>query len=253
MTKMPNQNPKVSVIVTSYNNEQYIKEALDSVFMQKDIDFEVLLADDCSTDNSLLIMKEYVKKHPKISRILNRSKNLGMCLNMYDAYHKVKGEYIAILEGDDFWIDHLKLKKQADVLDKKKKYSGVFHYYDVLEDEKRSPHEMQLKNLVKKKKNEITMKDLIEKNYIGNLSACMFRAEILKSIDKSIFENFFIADWLTGMLSIDKGGPLFFIKEKMSVYRLHTDSQWTSLGQIDRVYQIYQARVLYNYILNYVI
>lgn len=219
--------------------------------MQRDIDFEVLLSDDCSTDSTLSIMKGYMKKYPKIIKLLKRTENLGMCLNMYDAYHKARGEYIAILEGDDFWTDPLKLKKQADILDENKKYSGVFNHYDFLQGETRFSYKNQLKDLINKNKDEISIEDLIKCNYIGNFSSCMFRAEILQSIDKSVFEFFFVADWLTGFLAIDKGGPLFFMKEKMSVYRLHLNSQWYSYSDIDKKYEVYKARVLYNYILEF--
>ena len=65
------KNIKVSVIATSFNQDCFIKQALDSVFMQKDINFEVLLADDCSTDNTLKIMKEYVKKYPNFKDMLS--------------------------------------------------------------------------------------------------------------------------------------------------------------------------------------
>lgn len=108
---------EVSVIVTSYNHEKFIARALDTVFMQTGVNFEVLLADDCSTDNTLLIMQEFLKKHPENTRILERKNNLGMSLNMFDAYHCARGKYIAICEGDDFWVSPNKLKKQVDFLE----------------------------------------------------------------------------------------------------------------------------------------
>ena len=135
-----NKSPLVTVIVTSYNHEKFIRKTLNSIFRQKGVIFEVLLADDCSKDSTLAIMKEYVKKYPKIAKILPRKKNLGMCLNMHDAYQHAKGDYIAICEGDDYWIDSFKLKKQSDFLSKNEKYSGTFNAYDCLVGKKLIPH-----------------------------------------------------------------------------------------------------------------
>tara|TARA_B100002019_G_scaffold288459_1_gene302118 strand:+ start:2593 stop:3471 length:879 start_codon:yes stop_codon:yes gene_type:complete len=240
----------VSVVITSYNQEEFIKQALDSVFIQKDIEFEVLFADDHSTDNTLNIIREYASKHSKISKIIPRKKNLGMCLNMYDAYHKAKGKYIAILEGDDYWTDELKLKKQCDFLEKNSKYSGVFNHYDCLINGKLKAHKEQNK-LIANKKYEIYIKDLIKDNYIGNLSACMFRTNLIHSIDRNIFEKYFIADWLTGMIIYDKGGPLYLMPEKMSVYRIHGSSQWSKMSKKDKLFEELKALSLYDHILNY--
>ena len=241
---------KVTVIVTTYNHEKFIAKTLDSIFMQKGVSYEVLLADDCSTDKTSHIMQQYVDKYPSIARILERKENLGMCLNMYDAYHQAKGEYIAICEGDDFWISPYKLQKQAEFLDSHSEFSGTFNTYNCIKGNQIIPHGDH-QHLIQKDQLIIDMELLVSENYIGNFSALMFRTKLVKQIEKSVFENTFIADWLTGMFLIDKGGPLFLLPEKMSAYLLHDETQWTSLSQKEKNEVQNNARKEYNRLFNF--
>ncbi|MCR4922827.1 MAG: glycosyltransferase, partial [Lachnospiraceae bacterium] len=113
------KEPKVSVIFITYNHEKYVEKALKSVLDQKtDFDFEVIVGEDCSTDstraviNDLLAREEYKKRTVKL---LYREKNLGRpTLNVYQTTMECRGEYLAYLEGDDYWSDPLKLQKQVD-------------------------------------------------------------------------------------------------------------------------------------------
>lgn len=122
------KKPTLSVIIISYNQEKYIEEAIDNVLNQKvNFDFELLLADDCSKDNTLNIMKEYEKKYPNIIKVLERKENLGATKNIVDAYKQSKGKYITVLEGDDYWCDENKIQKQIDFLEENPEYIGVSH------------------------------------------------------------------------------------------------------------------------------
>lgn len=116
------KHPVVSVHMITYNHEPYIREAIEGVMMQKtDFEFELVIGEDCSTDRTREICFEYQKKYPDKIRVLwwhknsyqfphpaggNSRRNLAHC----------RGEFIAICEGDDYWIDPLKLQKQVDVM-----------------------------------------------------------------------------------------------------------------------------------------
>ena len=107
----------ISVVVTTYNQEKYIEEALEGILMQKDCpDFEIIIGNDCSTDFTGEIIEKYSKKYPDIIKVLPRTRNLGMQLNLKDCFKNCSGDYIAICEGDDYWIDCHKLKKQYELL-----------------------------------------------------------------------------------------------------------------------------------------
>ena len=118
----------LSVVIISYKQVKYIREAIDSVLMQKvNFKYELLLADDCSQDGTLEIMKEYEKKYPKIIKVLERKNNLGGAKNHLDACSKAKGKYITTLEGDDYWSDKSKLQIQVDYLEKNEEFVAISH------------------------------------------------------------------------------------------------------------------------------
>lgn len=110
--------PKVSVIVCTYNQEDTIGAALDSILAQKtDFDFEIVVADDCSADRTPAICREYAARYPgKVRAILNEE-NKGIADNYYDTLYECRGKYIADLAGDDIWTDPDKLARQAALMD----------------------------------------------------------------------------------------------------------------------------------------
>lgn len=122
------KHPVVSVSMITYNHEPYIRQAIEGVMMQKtDFEFELVIGEDCSTDSTREICFEYQKRYPDKIRVLwcdhnlyrnphpaggNSRRNMAHC----------RGEFIALCEGDDYWIDPLKLQKQVDVM---RKYPNV--------------------------------------------------------------------------------------------------------------------------------
>lgn len=124
----------VSVAMLTYNHEKYIRQALDSILMQKrSFEIEIVIGDDCSCDNTVKIIKEYEDIYPGIIRLLPRKKNIGVTANLYEVCKVCKGKYIAFLEGDDYWIDNQKLQKQVDFLEENPQYSGVAHDFKMID------------------------------------------------------------------------------------------------------------------------
>ncbi|MBO5909229.1 MAG: glycosyltransferase [Clostridia bacterium] len=120
----------LSIYVATYNHENYIARALDSILMQKtNYKFEVLVGEDCSTDSTREILKEYEKKYPGFFTMFYRKKNMynSECNNQRDLRQRCKGKYIIGLEGDDFWTDENKLQKQVDFLEENPEYIAVAH------------------------------------------------------------------------------------------------------------------------------
>jgi glycosyltransferase involved in cell wall biosynthesis len=108
------ENPKVSVHMITYNHEKFIAQAIESVLMQEtDFPVELIIGEDCSTDNTRQIVKNYAEKYPNVIRALLPKRNLGMQRNSIAVFAACRGQYIACLEGDDFWTDKLKLKIQV--------------------------------------------------------------------------------------------------------------------------------------------
>lgn len=111
----------VSICCIAYNAEKYISQTIESFLMQEcDFKYEILIHDDASTDNTATIIKEYEKKYPSIIHGIYQTENQyskGVRINMVFLYPKAKGKYIALCEGDDFWIDSKKLQMQVDSLE----------------------------------------------------------------------------------------------------------------------------------------
>ena len=102
---MPEENPLVSVLMTAYNREQYIREAIESVLSSTYTNFELIIVDDCSSDNTLLIAREYANRDSRLS-VYSNPKNLGDYNNRNKAAGYVKGKYIKFVDSDDIIYPH---------------------------------------------------------------------------------------------------------------------------------------------------
>jgi glycosyltransferase involved in cell wall biosynthesis len=111
----------------TYNHANYIREALDSIFLQNvNLIKEVIICDDCSTDATISICQEYKAKYPELIRFVSNKSNVGVLRNFSKSISLCCGKYIAFLEGDDYWIDPNKLQKQLAFIEKKPNCSMVF-------------------------------------------------------------------------------------------------------------------------------
>ncbi len=123
--------PLVSVCTITYNHEKYIVEAIDSFLMQKtNFPFEIVIDDDCSTDDNAKTIRGYADKYPNIIKANLREKNIGMVANGMENLKRARGEYIALCEGDDYWTDPEKLQTQTDEMRKHPNINLCFHSAD---------------------------------------------------------------------------------------------------------------------------
>ena len=119
---------KVQVICVTYNQKDYIREALDSFLMQKtNFKFEVLVGDDCSTDGTTEIVAEYAEKYPDIIKHVRREPNMGCLANFMDLCERADAKYVAFCDGDDYWTNENKLQKQYDFMEENIEYNVCAH------------------------------------------------------------------------------------------------------------------------------
>jgi glycosyltransferase involved in cell wall biosynthesis len=119
---------KVSVHMPTYNHERFIAQAIDSVLLQRvDFDYEIVIGEDCSTDGTRKIARQYAQAHPGVIRLIEHPQNLGIWENDQTIIAACRGEYIAWLESDDFWTSPDKLQRQVDYLDAHPDASACFH------------------------------------------------------------------------------------------------------------------------------
>lgn len=124
----------VTVIMNSYNQADFIAKALDSIFVQEvNFRYNVIIGDDASTDGTADIIMEYYERYPDCIIPIIREENIGCVMNSYDTLTKADGKYIAILEGEDLWVDTHKLQKQVDFLEEHPEYSGCTHKVSVID------------------------------------------------------------------------------------------------------------------------
>jgi glycosyltransferase involved in cell wall biosynthesis len=120
--------PKVSVCITVFNHAAFLPRVLDYILQQQtDFDFEIIVGDDASSDGSREILLDYKTRYPHKLVLLLNEKNVGVFENGINILKKAKGKYVAMGDGDDFWIYPHKLQQQADFLDAHDDYAGCFH------------------------------------------------------------------------------------------------------------------------------
>lgn len=124
----------VSIRMLTYNHEKYVEKAIKSVLMQQvDFNYELVIGDDASTDNTAEIIRKYSKEYPDIIKAVIRTKNVGASENSYQIRKMCKGKFVAILEGDDYWTDENKLQKQVDFLLDNPNYFSVAHRHEIVD------------------------------------------------------------------------------------------------------------------------
>lgn len=239
--------PIISVIVTTYNQEKYIAEALEGIFLQKDCPkFEVIIGNDCSTDLTGKIIEDYRKKYPEIIKVLPRPKNLGMQLNLKNCIENCIGEYIAICEGDDYWIDCYKLKKQYELLKKSENssfcFNDIYIKNEITGNKKLKRH---FKTSKKKLPTNITFENLIEyRNPVANFSCCMYKKDALKYLPETYWSSK-AADFLFHMYLLDNSTGIF-LKDICSVYRINNNSIYASQEKEQKISKQIENIVNYN-------
>jgi len=222
--------PVVSICCITYNHEKYISEAIDSFLMQEtNFPFEIIVRDDASTDNTANIIRRYEREYPKIIKPIYELENgyqKGI-KPLATAVRKAKGEYIAICEGDDFWINVDKLQKQVVLLNQYPNINFCFHKAQIL--------------------NMITQQAYENESYInhdGIISAdtiiatldklmvptasIMVRATIIEDVHNYITKRpwLSVGDFYFRIFGVANGGGLY-INSTMSVYRYFTPGSWT--------------------------
>jgi glycosyltransferase involved in cell wall biosynthesis len=119
---------KLSVMLKAYNHERYIAQALDNALSQRtSFKYEILVGEDCSTDGTRAVVDRYANRYPERIRVVAHERNVGMVRNTLALYAAARGEYVAWLDGDDYWISADKLERQVAFLDAHPAYTACFH------------------------------------------------------------------------------------------------------------------------------
>lgn len=179
---------KVSIIVLTYNQEKFIEKNLHGIFMQKvNFPVELIISDDCSTDQTASVINRFIKNKPPHIEIkfTSHQKNLGSTPNFFDALQKSTGKYLAFCEGDDYWTDENKLQLQHDFLEKNNDYSMCFHQVKNI-----SSDPLINDSIFAKVENKDYSAFEIFRHWIAHTTSVFMNAEVLKNTAvKTLFKH----------------------------------------------------------------
>lgn len=230
----------------TYMHEQFIAHAIESVLMQQaNFDFELVIGEDCSTDQTRSIINIYSEKYPSKIKLLESKDNLGVKENFIRTLQSCTGEYIACLEGDDYWTDPLKLQKQVNFFenDTSKKYSLCYHDSYVIN----SDGVLICDSLINGFEGDLTSNDVILGKTIPTQTV-MFRKECLELMTFKKLKAKNLDTFLFTLLS-QKGKLRALSDVGNSVYRIHSGGIWSNLDIKAKYLEslLYQSEV-YNYL-----
>lgn len=223
---------KVSVCVITYNHERYLAQALDSVLAQRvDFPYEIVVAEDCSTDGTRRVVEDYARRYPGVVRPVLHERNVGVQQNFLDAFGLCRGEYVALLEGDDYWTAPDKLARQAALLDADPSCTICYHPVDVRHEDGSTPprrHPAPGHRPVR------TLDQLLRASGLP-LQTCsvMLRRSAVPELPEW-FLRMPSGDWPLFVLCAQAGG-IAWIEETMAVYRIHGGGLWSRAPQPERV------------------
>ena len=220
LTKVP--EPLVSIRTSTYNHEKYIRQCIEGILMQKtDFPFEYIIGEDCSTDGTMAIVREYAQKYPDIIRVVTDDVNVGMRANGLRCIERCRGKYMAICEGDDWWTDPHKLQKQVDFLESHPDYLMCTTSYSSFR-----MKDGQVKEGVKDGQGrDITLRSLMKKNRIGTLTV-LYRKDVLTRFEEEVrpvMPNFRMGD-ITLWLYMAHEGKIHELPCTTAMYRILENS-----------------------------
>jgi glycosyltransferase involved in cell wall biosynthesis len=221
-------SPKVSVSMVTYNHEKFIGQAIESVLMQKtDFPFELVIGEDCSSDRTREIVRNFQDRHPSVVHPLLWEYNLGGIENYVETLRACRGEYVALLDGDDYWTSSLKLQKQVEFLDSRPDF--VICYHDVLKFHDDGRAESRL--ISERVKRIETLEDLLA--VCPPSCSVMYRRGLFDDFPEW-FHGVELGDWALHIMNARRG-RIGYMDEVMAAHRLHGGGVYSSLGKLARL------------------
>ena len=237
--------PRVTVLVMTYNHERFIRQAVDSALMQRtSFPYEILISEDCSTDATRNIVQEYAARHPHVRLILSE-KNLHCNEVVARGIRGAKGEFVALLDGDDCWLSPDKLQKQVDYLDRHPGCAMCFHQALVRDDISGAP---DWHWTPQHQKEFSTLEDIWMGNFIATCST-VFRRQALMPLP-DWYSTFPVTDWPLHILSA-QNGTIGYINEVMGLYRYHTGGAYSGFSEARKQDETWRLYELFNPLFDY--
>lgn len=226
-------SPRVSVCVLTYNHGQYIEQALRGVLQQQtDFPFEIVLLDDCSTDDTRRVATDILQDSGVRHRVLSHAQNLGVGASFLELLQSARGEYVAFLEGDDFWSSPTKLAEQVAILDASPELSGCFGRAMVIDHAGAITGEYFAHHRARAPQADIDQRHAISHGASGPACTYMYRRSVTRPMP----------DWFRSaashqalMVLLTRRGSVRFIDRDWGRYRIHSGGVWSSAPESQRI------------------
>ena len=212
------KNVKVSVLVPAYNMAPYLAQCLDSIVAQKtNFKYQILVAEDCSTDNTRDVAQVYEKRYPDLIKVFYNATNLGASLNLCKLIEKVQSELFVQVDGDDYITDNYKLQIQADLMDKHPDCAVCFHNYATVD----SNGNNSKNNISSFNGDCVLPNDFLRYHELGPGNIVMIRRSALPGVFPGwMYKCGFQVDYLVHCMAATEG-KIYYINKVMSAYRKH--------------------------------
>jgi glycosyltransferase involved in cell wall biosynthesis len=237
----------VSVRLMTYNHAHYIRQAMTGILMQTvDFNVEVVVGDDFSTDGTLDIIREFKSTDKIHIKILERQvgdaywserQKQGRLFNFVDIVNHCSGKYVALLDGDDYWVDPNKLRRQVEFLETNPDYAVCYHNTEERYEDEKNPSFLYVPI-----NQPITsgIYDLAIGNFMPSCSVLARNNGIPGWISKAK-----VGDWPFN-IHCSSFGKINYLPQVMGVHRIHSGSVWSLNGQVENVNQILATYDLLN-------
>ena len=237
-------NELVSIITPCYNSEKFLDECISSVLNQSYQNWEMLIVDDNSSDNSFALINSYSKRDDRIKPLF-LNENLGPAMARNNAITNAKGKYIAFLDSDDIWLPE-KLEVQINFM-KKNNYSFVFSSYSVIPDDEKAKYTISVPET-------ITYKRYLKNTIIGCLTVMLDKEKFNNIKMPNLRSSHDMATWLN---LLKECGCAYGIQQKLAIYRDHkssnTSNKFKAAYDVWNVYREHEKLNLLYSIYNFVI
>jgi glycosyltransferase involved in cell wall biosynthesis len=219
---------KLSVMVITYNHERFLAQALESILSQHvNFDYEIVVGEDCSTDSTREVLNDLRRRYPGQIVSLMRNRNVGAMKNLQETLAACTGQYVALLEGDDFWTCDLKLQRQVDFLDANPTCAISCHRARLLDEMGTSKHSL----FPVIPAGVYTLEDLLSGNFVMTCTV-VCRWSSLGRLP-GWFLDLGLGDWPLFALLATRG-TINLMDDTMATYRVHQGGIWSSRTESSR-------------------
>lgn len=217
---------KASVLIVTYNHELYINQALSSVLEQETgFDFEIVISEDASTDGTRDIVRGWADRFPDRIRLILSERNVRSNQVVARAFHAARGDYVALLDGDDFWTAPDKLARQVAVLDEDPSLSLCFTNAHAVDLEGKPTGRLWTPPHIPTR---LSLANLWQGNPFATCGS-LFRRACVPTIPTWYDAFFPVTDWPLYLLFAQQG-DIAYIPEPMGAYRLHPGGLYSAQG-----------------------